>query len=265
MPGTVLVREALRRVSTLLQDIDPQFTNFPESEAVDALNDAQMAVASLLQGAGTRSDAIRLKPGAQQSIETISPLDCRPGDGSIQTTPVYGIAFMGLYRNMGADGFTPGRAITVVDQDKLDAQDPDWALASRARTSLLTYCHNPLLPLVFQVSPPVHATTPVWVQAQFSAQPARIPAGGPVGAEIYRATGANTETIKVRDEFLDLLVHYVVARANMKDAEWTESNKAAYFTNLFLGVVNAKIQAATGVNPNLKRLPLTPALAGAAS
>jgi hypothetical protein len=265
MPGTILVREALRRVSKLLQDISPQFVKYPEQEAVDALNDAHLAIAKFLPLASSRVDAVRLVPGTQQSIEAIPQANCKPGDGSTPAATIYGVSLLGVRRNMGADGLTPGRVVRVVDQEVLDAQDADWHLAARAKTAVQVYTYDPLTPLYFSVSPPVHASTQVWVTLAYNAQPIRIPNTGTPGSELYLADGASTATIQIRDEFIDDLVNYVVARANMKDAEWADGNKATYFANLFLGSLNAKVQVATGTNPNLKRLPMAPEPIGAAS
>lgn len=265
MPGTILVREALRRVSKLLQDSSPQFNKFPEQELVDALNDGHLAIAKFLPSAASRNDAIKLRPGTLQSIESIAAVDCKPGDGSTPAQPVLGTSMLGVSRNMGADGLTAGRVINITDQKTLDLQDPDWHLMSRMATVIRSYTYNPLTPLYFNVFPPVHSTTAVWAQVQFNAQPLRIPNTGTPGSELYAADGASAETIKVRDEFIDDLVNYVVARANMKDAEWADANKASFFTNLWLGSMNAKVTAMTGTNPNLKRLPFAPEPIGAAS
>lgn len=265
MPGTIRVTECLRRVSKLLQDSSPQFNKFPEQELVDALNDAHLAIAKFLPSAASRNDAIRLRPGTLQTIESIAPANCIPGDGSSPTQPILGTNLLGLTRNMGADGLTPGRVINITDQKTLDLQDPDWHLMSRAATVIRSFTYNPLTPLFFNTFPPVHATTPVWAQVQFNAQPLRIPNTGTPGNELYLADSVSTETIKVRDEFIDDLVNYVVARANMKDAEWADANKASFFTNLWLGSMNAKVTAMTGSNPNLKRLPFAPEPIGAAS
>ena len=258
MPGTILVREALRRVSVLLQDISPQFINYPEQQAVDALNDAHLAIAKYLPGACSRKDVVKLRPGTQQSIEAIVAADCKPGDGSTPTSTVRGISLLGVERNMGADGLTPGRVVRVVSREVLDAQDPDWHLASRQAAAVKCYTYDPLTPLYFSVTPPVHASAQVWATLSYNAEPIRIPNNGAPGSEMYLADGASATTIQVRDEFIDELVYYVVARANMKDAEWADSNKAAHFTNLWLGSINAKVIALTGNNPNLKRLPFAP-------
>lgn len=256
MSGTILVREALRRVSVLLQDISPQFVKYPESQAVDALNDAHLAIAKFLPSAAARYDDIKLKPGTRQTIETIAPADCKPGNGTTPTQPIKGVGFLGLTHNMGSDGLVAGSVIRLIDAEMLDAADPDWRSMARAATAVKCAMFDPVMPLYFDVYPPVHATTPVWVAAKFNAQPLRIPnTGTPGGGELYAASGTSTATIEVRDEFIDDLVNYVVARANMKDAEWADGNKATYFTNLFLGSLNAKVQAMTGTNPNIKMLP----------
>ena len=265
MPGTILVRECLRRVSKLLHDISPQFVLYPEQEAVDSLNDAHLAIAKFLPSSASRNDVVKLRPGTLQTIETIQAADCKPGDGSTPNQPIYGVSLIGVTRNMGADGLTPGRVIRLIDRRKLDDQDPDWHLAARAKTVVQCITFDPLLPLYFSVTPPVHASTAVWVQASYNAQPLRIPNTGTPSNELYLADGASTETIKVRDEFIDELVFYTAARAHMKDAEWADGNKATYFTNLWLASMNAKVAAVTGSNPNLKRLPFAPEPIGAAA
>lgn len=265
MAGTILVREVLGRVSRLLQDISPQFINFKEAEAVDALNDAQLAIAKYIPGAGARVDAVQLVPGTQQSIESIAAARIKPGNGVPQTQAVRGVSLLGVRRNMGADGLTPGPVIRIVNQEKLDAQDANWHMPSRASTVVQLFTFEPLTPLYFSVYPPVHASTPVWATIAFNAQPERIPNTGAPSAEIYKVDGNNSETIKVSDEYVDELVFYVVARANMKDAEWADGNKAAYFTGLWTSSINAKVQVLTGSNPNLKRLPFAPEPIGAAS
>lgn len=265
MPGTILVREALRRVSTLLQDISPQWVNYPEQQAVDALNDAHLAIAKFLPSACSRIDSVKLAPGTLQSIETIQAANCKPGDGSVPSQPIYGVQVLGLRNNMGADGLTPGKVIRMVSMKDLDSEDPDWHLASRAKTEVRVFMFDPVTPMYFEVSPPVHASTPVWVRLAYNAQPLKIPNTGTPGSELYSADGASTETIKIRDEFIEDLVNYVVARANMKDAEWADGNKAVAFANMFLGSLNAKVTALTGTNPNLKRLPFAPEPVGAAS
>jgi len=265
MAGTILVREALRRASKLLGDITPQFQRHPEQECVDFLNDAAMAVVKFLPAAGSRLDAVRLLPGTRQSIESIAASYCKPGDGSTPTAPILGINLLGVVRNMGADGLTPGRTVRVVDRKMLDAQDPDWHLSTRASTAIKSFAFDPQMPRYFYTTPPVHASTQVWVELAYNAQPQKVPNTGTPGAELYLSDGASTATIPLPDEFIDDIVNYIVARCNMKDQEWADANKAAYFANQFLSSLNGKVMALTGANPNLKLLPFAPEPIGAAA
>ncbi|MBA3622864.1 MAG: hypothetical protein H0W48_00035 [Methylibium sp.] len=264
MAATILVREAIWRVSSLLQDIDPQFTRHPEGELVNWLNDAQMAVAKFLPSAASRLDAIKLKPGSRQSIETIAAADCKPGDGTNPTTSVLGMQLLEVTRNMGSDGLTPGRTIRVVPRKTLDAQSRTWHAIAGPVVDQFTF--DPRLPRYFYVSPAVPATPAVWVEVAHYAQPTRIANTGVPGAPLYAFAGVNTTPISIADEHLDDLVNYCAARAYMKNTQAAGHDaKAGMFSSLFIGSINAKATVMLGVNPNLKRLPFSPEPMGAAA
>lgn len=264
MAATILVREALWRVSSLLQDIDPQFTRHPEGELVHWLNDAQMAVAKFLPMAASRLDTIKLKVGSRQSIETIAAADCKPGDGTTPAVPILGMQLLELTRNMGADGLTPGKTIRVVPRKTLDAQSRNWHNVAGPVVDQFT--HDPRLPRYFYVSPAVPATPAVWAEVAYYAQPIPIPNTGTPGAELYAYAGASTTKLSIADEHLDDLVNYVAARAYMKNSQAAGHDaKAAMFTGLFVNSLNGAAAARTGVNPNLKRLPFAPEPTGAAA
>lgn len=263
MAATITVREALRRVSNLLNDMSPQFQRFPEALLVDWLNDAHLAVAKYLPASCSRVDAVKLKPGTRQSIESIAAADCKPGDGSTPTAPVLGTQLLDVICNMGADGLTAGKSVRVVDREILDVTDPLW----HARTStagISSFMHDPRTPMYFLVTPGVPASGSYWAMVALTAQPARIPNTGAPGSELYAATGGNSLAIGLRDEFIDDIVNYTVARANMADLEWADGNKASNFIGLFLNSINSKVAAITGNNPNLSRLPFAPEPIGAA-
>jgi hypothetical protein len=263
MPGTILVREALRRVSVLLMDIDPQFTKHPESELVDFLNDGALSIITYLPTANARVDSLRLRPGVLQGLESVATTHLKQEDGSDPSEAVRGVSLQAVLANMGADGLTPGRAVRLLDRRELDTAEPLWMAATPA-TAIKGYVYDPLRPLHFEVTPPVHASTQVWARIAWSAQPARLPAGAP-GSELYPAGGSGGAVIPLRDEFCEPLVNYIVARAVMKESEWADAEKAAVFGNLFLSWLNAKVKITTGTSPNLKRLPFSPEPIGAAS
>lgn len=263
MASTTKVKDVLHRVSVALQDVSPQFDGWPERELVEWLNDAQMAVAKFLPASCSRLDSIKLKPGTRQSIETIAAVDCKPGDGSSPPGAIYGKQFLHLLRNMGSDGVSPGRAIRVGDRRRKDVQSPNWHTVNG--TEIVQFFFDPQTPRYFYVSPAVPASPSVWVEAAFTAQPAIIPNTGSPGSELYKYDGTSTTVISVDDEHVDDLVNYVLARARMKDMEGNKSNESAAYTALFTASINAKAQALTGHNPNLKRLPMVAEPAAAAS
>ena len=266
MAGTILVKDAIWRISVLLQDVSPQFARWPEKEIVNYLNDAHLAITKLLPAASSRIDAIKLSPGTRQSIETIAAANCKPGDGSVPAVPVLGTQVLDVIRNMGADGLTPGNAIRLLSDGRevMDSQTPGWhAITGAAVTG---YMYDPRMPRYFYITPGAPVSPAMWAEVAFTAQPIAIPNTGTAGAELYLAGGASVTKISVADEHIDDLVNYACARAYMKNATFAANGPAAAnYTALFTGSLNAKVTALTGNNPNLQRLPFAPEPIGAAS
>ena len=260
---TVLMRDVLWRASILLQDVTPQFYRSTEHDMVDAVNDAQVAIAKFVPGACSRVDAIKLRPGTLQTIESIAAASCKPGDGSTPTVPIIGNSLLDPICNMGVDGLTPGRIIRMTDGKTLDAQDMNWHAATPA-TVIKAVVYDPLNPRYFHVYPPVHGSTLVWMRLAYTAQPLKIPNTGTAGAPLYAYVGSSTQTITIADEYLADLVNYVVAVMCMKPSEWADAAKGSAFAGMFTGSLNAKVLAITGSNPNLQFLQFAPTPAGRA-
>lgn len=252
MASTVLVRDALWRVSVLLQDITPQFQRFPERELVHWFNDGQVAVTKFLPAACSRLDSIKLVAGTKQSIQSIPAANCLPGDGTTPTAPIYGTQLLNLIRNMGSDGLTAGRAITCVEREILDTNDDLWH--TRTGTYIKSFCYDENNPRYFYVTPGVTGT--MWVDASFTAQPIAIQNTAAAGSEAYLNSGSSTTTISIADEYLDDLVNYTVARASLKDSKYADPAKAKLHTELFIASLNAKVAAIKGASPNIKHLPI---------
>lgn len=249
MASSILVKDALFRVSSQLHDISPQFTRWTQRELVSWLNDGQKAIAKYMPSSCARVDAIKLRPGTKQSIETILSTDVKPGDGS-PAANVYGHYLQSINANMGSDGQTRGRAVRLVDREVLDVNSPNWHATSD--DEITQYCFDPRSPKVFYVHPGAAAN--VWVEASYLANPVEIPVTGDYGMD-----SATTTTLSVDDKYIDDLVNYVLARAYMKDAEFAgNGNMAQAHTAMFTSSINAQVAALTGVNPNLQSLPLNP-------
>lgn len=261
MASTTLVRNILTQVCVLLNDRSPQYSAWTERELVDWLNEAQIMVCSVAPMTCTRVYSLKLRPGTLQSIETIQVAHCKPLDGSATPTePVQGIQFLRPTRNTGSDGLTPGRVVRLSDRSTMDALDGAWH--TRTGDEVRSVLYDPVMPRHFYVSPGV--TGDVWMEVVFTAKPARIPDGGEPSLEIYGSDSSSTQTITVDDEFAPLLVDMVVARANMADIKQADAGKAAAFAQRAAQALNAKVQALTGLNPNLSGLPGVGATAGAA-
>lgn len=257
MAGSVLVRDVLWRASVLLGDNAPQFERWPCAEMIRWLNDGQRAIAKYLPSAGSRVDALRLAPGTKQSIEAIASGAIVPGDGSAPVA-VRGNMLMSVSRNMGTDGATPGRAIRLVDRDMLDTLTPDWH--TTAGSPPAEYVFDPRLPKVFYVNPPVPGAGTWWAEVIYLADPVAL-----LETDTYAFSGANDSKISVADVFADDLTNYIVARGQMKDAEFSVSMQSAgAFATMFINSINAQATAATGVNPNLEWLPFAPGAPAAA-
>lgn len=253
MASTALVKDVLWRVSVLAGDTAPQFQRFPEVELVDWLRDAQVAIAKYLPSACSRTDAIKLVPGSKQSIDIVAAANCIPGDGVALTAPLYGIELYSVVRNMGADGLTIGKSCNDVDRSDLDNFDEDWH--TKTGTSVQVYMFDERIPTTFYVSPAIPATPAMYAEIAWTALPKVIPAGGAPGAEVYLASGASTQTITIPDKFVDDIVNYMAARAQMKDAKFAEASKSQMFGTLFGNSMIAQAKALTGVNPNIQTLP----------
>lgn len=264
--GTLYVKDAIYRSSVLLQDVAPQFSRWPEKELVNWLNDGQRAIAKYLPMSCSRIDAVKLTPGTRQTIISIAPASIKSSDGSVPASNVVGIQLFDITRNMGSDGLTPGKSIRLVSREVLDSQRSDWHTISSAAGVVEQFVFDPRTPKHFYVSPGVRSSGgDVWVEASWLANPVDVPNTGTSGSPAYAYDGASTTAISIDDKYIDDLVNYMVARAYQKDAEFSANiNNAINYSNLFLQSLNAQVAAATGVNPNLQTLPLSPMLPAAA-
>lgn len=251
MAATTPVREFLHGVSTALMDMQPQYARWPEVELVRYLNWGQRAIAKYLPQAGARVDAIKLAAGSRQDLTKVLAANIKPGAG-VAAADTYGITLVDVVRNMGANGQTPGRSISVIDRQSLDSIDPDWH--TREGSAVREYVTDPRTPLVFYVTPTVAGTW--WIEVSWMAEPKQIPAGGAPGSEVYKHDGASNEVLGIADQFIDDLHNYVMAVALQKGSKNVQNiPKSQVHAGLFLSSINAQASVITGVSPNLKQLP----------
>ena len=261
--GALLVRRILWRVRTTLTDTKPQFTRFPERDMVAALQCGVRALCKYLPHAGARTIAIKLQPGARQSIAKVAADNMRHLDGSA-SSDVFPILLHEITHNMGSDGATPGRAISITDRQRLDMLDPMWQ--TRSASVIEQYAYNPQDPLAFWVAPAAPSSPAVWVAAAVVAPPPPFADGGAPGNERYRFVGGADDLVGLDDQYEDELWNYCIAYLLLSDAKSTNAMaRAAAHVQAFNGSINSMAMTMTGQSPNLKRLPFAPEITGAAS
>lgn len=250
--GTVLVKDVLHRISASLGDLNPQFITFPERNLVDCLNDGQRTIGKFLPFALSRTDVVKMAAGTRQNVAKVLAADIKPGDGST-AQDTYGIRLIDVVRNMGMDGLTQGPAINDVPRETLDAFNPSWQTSTSA--SPVYFSFDPRNPLAFYLAPGFMYAS--WVEIVWQANPYTIPNTGTPGIESYGCSGNSTTTISIADEYVDDLVSYVLARMWMDNPE--KASSVANAEHQFITSINVQVLNATGQNPNLKSLPLSPA------
>lgn len=181
---TTTAQSIIKQAQELLQD--PDGVRWPATELVAHLNDGQRALVELRPEMFAVTVATALIAGPKQTV----PAACAE--------------LLEIPRN------TTGSAIRPVERNQLDAIEPDWY----SQTGVTVIKHTMVdarEPNVFYVYPP--ASVGASVDLVYAAWPADVPA--PSGVIASTVTG----NVNVDDSLKTALLHFVVARAWMKDAE----------------------------------------------
>lgn len=109
---------------------------------------------------------VLLRPDANAVVEAV-PLT----GGSKQTLPAQGTQLLGVVRNMGADGRTPGRAVSLVERPALDAVNMMWHMDAPC-SEIDHYAYNEKVPTVFWVCPVPEEG--VWVELEYGVVPSAL-------------------------------------------------------------------------------------------
>ncbi len=179
--GTLTGQSIVDRVEGTLQD--PGNNTWGEAELLGHLNDAIERICILKPDAYVVTAPVQLAAGAKQAL------------------PASGISLKDIIRNMGADGNTPGNAVTLVGRDEMNAALPAW-MAATASATVVHWIYDPKDdPKTFYVYPPQPATGMGYVEMRHSAVPAAI------------ALGA---TIPIDDNYENAIMLFMLHRAWLK-------------------------------------------------
>ncbi|WP_297669747.1 DUF6682 family protein [uncultured Desulfovibrio sp.] len=224
----LLAADVLRLVSGSLQDLEPGMeARWPwgggEEDSIglmDFLNAGLRAIALQRPDCCAVTESIRLEPGMLQHLPT------RRRNGASKDAT----GFCELVRNMGADGETPGRAITSVQPEVLLT----WADYAKPCCCVDNFAYDRAANgLVYYVYPPVPDGRDVYVEATYYVPPRQI-------------TDAN-QCLGVNDSYAEALVHYILAAvlAGDNEASAAQGGKAVYHQQMFQQCMGSKAQVDT--------------------
>jgi len=154
--------------------------------------------------------------------------------GTKQTLPAGAFMLLDIKRNLGLDGVTPGRVVTVVSRENLDRVDPNWHASLRSDITY-HYVYDPKQPRTFYIYPP---------------------STGANQLDVSRATTPADFTnlqdlITVPDLYQTALFDYVMFRAHQKDTDYSAGeSKAQTYLQLFQMFITSHTEAVLDESPN---------------
>lgn len=201
---SIPVSEIVLKASTVLND--KRNVRWTVPELIGWINDAGLAIQVRRAAATSKIVTVTFVAGVLQAI---------PDDGA---------QLLDLVRNLGADGATPGRAISIVDRRLLDDETPDWYSAKQADT-IQHYTHDARAPKAFYVYPPAKAG--LKAEMLYSAFPT------PIALRATTADILTTDVLEVSKEYIDPAINYVCYRAMSKDNEFAQAQLASAYYAAF--------------------------------
>lgn len=227
--GTVTAGQIIDKAATQLIDISG--IRWTRAELLGWLNDGLRQIV-LMQPNATNT------PGAVQLVA-----------GTRQTLPTGGWLLLGVYRNMGTNGTTPGRAVRVISRELLDAFEPDWHTA-KPSTVTKNYIYDLQDQTAYYVYPPSTGTN--YIEINYSMQPANLT--------------SESQVIPVFDLYQNPLLDYIMFRACTKDAEYAPGVQLGQmYLSTFTASTNVKESSETQGTPEQGLLPRNPNVPGSMS
>lgn len=224
--GTVTAKAIIDKAATQLIDIAG--VRWTRAELLGWLNDGLRQIVVIQPNASNTVTAVKLVSGTRQTL---------PSDGWL---------LMGVNRNMGTTGTTPGRAVRLISRELLDGFNPNWH-TDTASTTVQNYLYDIQDQTAFWVYPPSPGTN--YIEINYSKQPVDLT--------------SETQVIPIFDVYQQSLLDYMLYRACSKDAEYAPGLQLAQgYLQTFIAGVQGKEDAENKNNPIHELLPRNPAVPG---
>ena len=213
---SVAVNNLVDRVELLLQDTSN--VRWGASELIYWLNDGQREVVLIKPDVSVTNESVLLVAGTKQTI------------------PTDGIQLSDLVRNMGTDGTTVGKTISLIERRVLDTLLPTWH-SDIASTVVKHFMFDTRDPRHYYVYPKSPGTN--YVEIVYTSPPATVAAGG---------------NISIPDIYSNCLIDYMLYRAYAKDADFVgNSERALAHYSAFQRSLGIRTEAEGSNEPNSLR------------
>lgn len=205
------VNAIVDRASGVLQDVGA--VRFSAGDLIKYISDGQRRTVALKPEAYAVTGQQALVAGCKQSI------------------PTGGLLILDCTRNI-TTGNVVGRAITLVDRQVLDQEDPNWQ-RHKVASQVEHWCYDPKNdPKVFWVYPPPSQVGTQQVELTVSMDPPELTAG---------------QTPVIDPRYHEALIHYAVAMAIVRDSEFGDQmNRAQYHAQAFMTGIGIPTKVPTG-------------------
>lgn len=199
---------------------DTGYDRIEETTWIKYLNAAVRALILVRPDAGAVTESVQLVAGVKQTL------------------PAAALRLLDISRNMGTDGATAGKIVTISKRAHIDYSNLLWPAATGA-TYVDNYAYNSKVPRLFYTTPPVHAVTNVYVEMTTSQLPAAMTV---VGSDDG-----------IEDVFFEPIGQYLLWKAYSADDEGVEFEKArAYFGN-FMQLLGVELESSKDAGPEGKK------------
>lgn len=189
--GTILASAIVDRAEVILQDAGN--TRWNAADLLAFLNEGKRALVAIKPSAYVVTTAFQLAAGTKQSLPSGSNL------------------LIGVRRNMGTNGTTPGRVPDVIPIAVINRENPNWHTdVARATVEHVITDEND--PTTFYVYPPQPTANQGYLEMARSANPPDATSGA---------------AINVDDCYEGALVDYILHRAYSIDADYAREDGAA--------------------------------------
>jgi hypothetical protein len=198
---------------------DVGYDRVDEDDWIKYLNASIRSLILVRPDAGAQTDNVQLTAGVLQAL------------------PSTALRMLGITRNMGADGATPGKIITPTARKHIDYSNLLWPAAT-GDTEVDNFSYDKENPRIFFVTPPVSSSINVFVEMQVSQLPTTVAATG--------------DDPGVNDVFFEPLVQYMLYKAFSADDEDVEFAKAVQYMQNFFNLLQVEIATSSAAGPESK-------------